>query len=68
MIFAMKLVRGLNFGVNVQGTSLRAVASSVPLVRVTSKAVYNYYSMSVDLAAFEQAFGKPRGLGGTEWV
>ena len=73
-IFAIKLVLGWNFGVNVQGTSLRAVVSSVRLVRVTSKAVLNYYSMSVDLAhtlyhaAFAQALRKPRGLGGIEWV
>ena len=33
------LTRGWNFGVNVQGTSLHAVASSVPSVRVNSYAV-----------------------------
>ena len=35
-IFAMKMVWGWNFRVNVQGTSLSAVASGVPSVRVTS--------------------------------
>ena len=35
-IFAIKMIRGWNIGVNVQGTLLRAVASSVPSVRVTS--------------------------------
>ena len=33
------LTRGWNFGVNVQGTSLRAVVSSVPSVRINSYAV-----------------------------